>query len=105
MTLGDQVELAMVRGRSPYTVLDLLRWLREGRAEMWIGHHLHASVVVLEPPVAEVGHLAGRWNDDECRELIAWMHEVMARKGATVWTWRGRPGWARFLKQRGIEPT
>jgi len=100
---ADEIDVAMVRGKSPWRATDLLRWLREGSAGLAMGEDMHASWV-FEGDVCTVGHVYGRWNADEMAWFVRCMERDMAARGVRSWRWSGRPGWARFLRSKGWQP-
>lgn len=102
MSWADEIEDAMRRGGSPYGVDDVLTWLRRGQARLFVAEDLHASLVIWPHGEAEVGHMYGRWNSCQARWLIERGRAWLAERGIDDFTVRGRPGWARFLRMRGI---
>lgn len=98
---ADQIDHAMKRGGSPYTALDVLRWLREGIATLWIWPNMHASAVVLDG-VVHIGHVWGRWLLDEAQELWDQLGAFCQRFGRVGGKVQGRAGWQRFLRMRGF---
>lgn len=98
------MEASLRRGRSPYGVDDLLAYLWAGRLGVAIGQHMSGSWVRLEGGTCEVGHLAGAWNQGDALWIVRMMKADLAARGIASWYWRGRPGWARFLRVKGFNP-
>lgn len=102
MSWADEINAAMARGKSPYTALDLLRWLREGKAELYVWPKMHASAVLLDG-VVEIGHVYGTWTKEEAEELWERLRAFCEKHGATGGVVHGRRGWQRFLRMKGFE--
>ena len=103
-TLADQpwciqVDVAMIRGNSPHTCLTLLEWLRNGSGYFVATDNMTASAV-FNGDTAEIGHVAGRWNDDDAAWMFKRLRQEMVLRGAKRWVYNGRKGWARFLESR-----
>ncbi len=102
MTWADEVDIAMEKGKSPHTVTDLLRLLREGRAEFYVWPKMHASAVIRDG-VVEIGHVYGEWTKEEADELWARLLNFCKKHGKTGGVVHGRKGWQRFLKMKGFQ--
>ena len=97
-TWADQIDGAM-RG---YTADDVLFWLRNGEAMMFISGDLHASIKVGTDGTAQVAHMAGTWTDSDAAWIIERARARMREIGIPDLQINGRPGWKRFLQMKGI---
>lgn len=102
MDMMDEIDVAMKRGKSPYTALDLFRWLREGNAEIYIWPNMHASSVFIDDEV-QIGHVYGTWTTEEAEELWERLLAFCKKNGKTGGKVFGRKGWQRFLKIKGFQ--
>lgn len=102
MTWADEIQVAMVRGKSPYTAADVLRWLRNGDAWMGVTPNLHASLWFRDG-ICEVGHMFGRWTKEDAEWLRDAAWREMRKRGITEMQVNGRKGWKRFWKLKGFE--
>jgi len=102
VTWADDIDRALIRADSPYTAVDVLRWLRTGQAAMAVAPCLHGSVWFRDGG-AELAHLAGRWCDACARWLYGKLLVACAARGIDFVDIEGRPGWRRFLAMRGFE--
>jgi hypothetical protein len=98
MTWADQIDRALQRVGSPYTALDLLRFLREGKARLYVGERLHGALWWRDDGVVEVFHVAGTWNAADGDWLFEKMYEAVPNARVAI---NGRPGWERFLRMKG----
>jgi hypothetical protein len=98
---GDAIEVAMIRGGSPYRVGDVLRWLRDGNASFAACGDMHGSIHFLSNGTAEIGHVGGAWNDKDAAWLYDRLQKALLQRGVTDWNWSGRKGWTRFLQSKG----
>lgn len=104
MNVIAHMERAFERGESVFSASDLLRWICEGHGGLAIGERMSGSWLRLADGTAEVGHLAGDWNDADARFITDAMKEDLAEHGIAKWHYAGRPGWNRFLRIRRFEP-
>ena len=102
MTWSDDIEHALRRCNSPYTVTDVIRWLRNGDAVMAVGDKMHGSVWFKPDGTAEIAHLAGQWDADDASWLRERLQEVALARGYDFVEINGRKGWERFLKIKGV---
>ncbi|MGB0662074.1 MAG: hypothetical protein ACPGNV_18105 [Mangrovicoccus sp.] len=98
---SEQIVTALERGNSPYSLLDIIGWLETGQAGFAATENMSASWVQMGDCI-EVGHIGGRWSDEDFEWLYSAMLRDMARRGVTQWRWGGRRGWPRFLKMKGV---
>lgn len=98
------MEAALARGNSRFTINDVARALAHGCLRVGAGDRLSGSVWIRHGaeagPMVEIVHIAGRWDDREARWLYS-MADQLAREHGLPLTFSGRPGWARFLRRRG----
>lgn len=98
---GVQVDVAMIRGGSPYRCTDLLGWLREGSASFAATDRMSASMWFHDGQF-EFAHVAGDFNKEDFKWLLSRMRYEMKRRGVTKWKQGGRKGWSRFLRMRDL---
>ncbi len=102
MTWASDIDAAMTRGKSKYTCLDVLSWIRSGTASFAATDDMSASVWWNGPDGAEVGHVAGCWSNEQAQWLLNWADRECAARGVDVIQVRGRQSWQRFLSIKGI---
>lgn len=102
-TWADDIDAALQRVDSPHDALTIIRLLRSGEAEMAVCDELHGSVV-FRGEEAEIGHLAGRWTDAAGFWLYERMVRACDRRGVSFVGIKGRRGWHRFLRMKGLLP-
>ena len=94
------IETALKRGCSPFTLQDVLKAHELGNLHLVIGNNMTGSYWERLGKL-EVVHLAGKWSDDEGAMMMEVFQDAAKARGIP-WVIQGRPGWMRFLKMRGI---
>ena len=103
MTWAQDIDQALMRCGSPHSAADVLRWVRDGQAVFAAGDHMHGSLWFRPDGKAEIGHVAGRWNMADAEWLFKRMRAEALARGIEDVEINGRPGWRRFLQQKGFE--
>ena len=103
MTWAADIDRALVRGGSPYSIGDLFRMLARGTAALFIAGSMTASVALNHRGQPEIFHVAGSWNTADARWLgkkgLVWAK----RRGFDTLVANGRPGWRRFMQRKGLK--
>ena len=89
------IEAAFRRGNDPTPLRDVLRLLGSGQLRVMIGEHMTGS---WRKDTGRVVHWAGDWDDAEAR----WMFDALQAETGGRWSWRGRRGWVRFMRGKGL---
>lgn len=104
----EDMEAALKRGNSPFTMQDVTQALAAGCLRVGAGERMTGSVWIRHGaeagPMVEIVHVAGRWDEREALWLWA-MAEQLGRMHGLPVTFSGRAGWARFLRKRGWRVT
>ncbi len=95
MRLVDHIQAALVRGRSEFTLAQIMDLVYSGRVRVMIGDHMSCSWM---PSTGEIVHVGGSWDQAEAR----WMWDTFASETETQ-SWDGRKGWRRFLRLKGFK--
>lgn len=104
MNVIAHIEDALRRGKSPFTVQDVLEAYVNGNLVLCVGTKMSGSCWVRDDgrgPAVEVVHVGGDWDRDEARDMFDTMKAEAARRGLP-YRWSGRKGWARFLRKEGF---
>jgi hypothetical protein len=100
-SVEDHIARALDRCGSSVTVREVLAALFSGRLRLWLGRHMSSSAWILPGGAAEIVHLAGRWDTDEAKWMLAGFEAFALEYEAPI-VWNGRRGWHRFLKWKGV---
>lgn len=103
MSWLDEIEYALERSDSPYTLADWWKELRAGNIAFCAHGRLHGSLWFRNGG-CEVAHIFGRWNKVDAAAMWRFVHEECLRRGfdATRVEIYGRKGWPRFLAKQEI---
>jgi len=101
MNVTTHIESALIRGGSPYSLAFVMQEFYAGALRLWIGSKMSASAWIRDDGLAEIVHVGGHWDGDDARWMLDGLEDWCREKG-TSWTWTGRRGWVRFLKQRNV---
>ena len=102
-TWSDDIQTALERSRSPYSALDVIRWLRSGEASMGVSGRMSASLWWAGPDGAEVSHVAGVYTNEDTCWLLDWADRECRARGISMLSVNGRNGWRRWMRKRGIK--
>ena len=94
------VETALEKGKSPFTLAHVLDWNARGLITWLIGQRMTASYMERKGKL-EIVHVAGEWNIQDAQELFGQYKAEAERRGLKT-TWGGRRGWHRFLRMKGF---
>ena len=98
----EDMQLALERGRSKYTVADLINRMFEGNLRVFIGDKMTASATV-ENGVMVPGHVTGCWNASDALWMVKRFHAYRHERGIKEYSIEGRRGWIRFMRMKGVE--
>ncbi len=104
--LFQDIERSLERGGSPHSLEEVIRWFTAGLLHVMVGNYMSFSFRLNAKDgmfTCQVVHLAGQWDDREAGWMLKAMKDQMRIWCVSETQFEGRPGWARFLKMKGIE--
>ena len=96
--VAADIEAALIRGKSSWTMRDVIRLMGKGRLRIWVTPTMSGSAFIQDGHI-EIMHCSGSWNDEDARWLYDRLTDYCRETGLN-WKAHGRQSWQRFLKAK-----